>query len=281
MAMNKAAGRKKAPLRRANNFMKGAVSIALRLALYVVVTMVAGLLLSAIQGIENDMLRLAVAALLGFVVLAIYHVEGMSRGTMDAVSSRQMAKLEKAGHTITEKEDASCYHPLKAVAGVTLLFAVPLALAVVLAVNAKEYTYVLQDLPTWLSGSYGLREDVMAPLAAYTQALSTSLMDWIRIIVRLFILIFINLFGDVQMEIGLIDRLSPLFMLLYPLAYVLGYLRGPSEQEKMEKMNKKAKKVAVRKQQRKKLADELIGGQNVPHYGHQADKAAHKKKELI
>lgn len=281
MAMNKAAGKKKAPIRKANNFMKGTVGIALRLMLYVVVTVVVGLLLSVIQSIENDMLRLGVAGLLGFVVLAIYHIEGMNRGTLDAMSSRQMAKLEKAGHTITEKEDASCYHPLKAVVGSMLLYAIPLALAILLAVNAKEYTYVLQDLPTWLSGSYGMREDVMAPLAAYTQALGTGVMDWIRIVVRLFILVFINLFGDVQTAIGTIDRLSPLFMMLYPAAYVLGYLRGPAEQEKMEKLNKKAKKVAVRKHQKKKLVDELLGNQNVPHYGHQADKAAHKKKELI
>ena len=281
MAMNKPAKKKKVPLRRANNFMKGAVGIALRLAIYVAVTMAAGLLLSVIQGIENDMLRIGLAALLGFVVLAIYHIEGMNRGAEDAAASRQMARLEKAGHTITAKEDAGCYHPLKAVAGVTMLFAVPLALAALLAVNAKEYTYALQDLPTWLSGSYGLREDVMAPLAAYTQTPGASAMDWIRIVVRLFILIFVNLFSDVQTQIAAIDRLSPLFMTLYPVVYVLGYLRGPAQQEKLEKMNKKAKKVAVRKHQKKKLVDELLGSQNVPHYGHQADKNAHKKKELI
>jgi len=281
MATIKTAKKKQAPLRKANHFMKDAPGIALRLLLYVVVTVVLGLLLSVIQGIENDMLRLAVAALLGFVVLAIYFVEGMSRGTADASNSRQIARLEKAGHSITAKEDASCYHPLKAVAGSMMLYAVPLALAIVLALCAKPYTYVLQDLPTWVSGSYGMREDVMAPLAAYTQSLGTSAIDWIRIVVRLFILVFINLFGNVQTAIGLIDRLSPLFILLYPIAYVAGYLCGPAQQAKIEKMNKKAKKVAVRKQQKKKIADELLGNQNVPHYGHQADKAAHKKKELI
>jgi len=281
MATTKTAKKKQAPLRKANHFMKDAPGIALRLLLYVVVTVVLGLLLSVIQGIENDMLRLAVAALLGFVVLAIYFVEGMSRGTADASNSRQIARLEKAGHSITAKEDASCYHPLKAVAGSMMLYAVPLALAIVLALCAKPYTYVLQDLPTWVSGSYGMREDVMAPLAAYTQSLGTSAIDWIRIVVRLFILVFINLFGNVQTAIGLIDRLSPLFILLYPIAYVAGYLCGPAQQAKIEKMNKKAKKVAVRKQQKKKIADELLGNQNVPHYGHQADKAAHKKKELI
>ena len=44
--------------------------------------------------------------------------------------------------------------------------------------------------------------------------------------------------------------------------------------------NKKAKKVAVRKHQKKKMVDELLGNQNVPHYGQRAAKN-HKKKELI
>lgn len=281
MATTKTAKKKQAPLRKAGNFMKDAPGIALRLLLYAVVTVVLGLLLSVIQGIENDALRLAVAALLSFVVLAVYFMEGISRGTADASNSRQIARLEKAGHSITAKEDASCYHPLKALVGSLLLFGIPLVLAIVLALNAKDYTYTLQDLPTWVSGSYGTREDVMAPLAAYTHALGTSALDWIRIVVRLFMLVFINLFDNVQTAIGLIDRLAPLFILLYPAAYVLGYLCGPSQQAKIEKMNKKAKKVAVRKQQKKKIADELLGNQNVPHYGHQADKAAHKKKELI
>lgn len=281
MATTKTARKNKAPIRKAGSFMKDAPGIALRLLLYAVVTVVLGLLLSVIQGIENDVLRMAIAALLSVVVLGIYFMEGVSRGTADAVNSRQIAKLEKAGHAITAKEDASCYHPLKALAGSLMMFGIPLVLAVVLALNAKDYTYVLQDLPTWLAGSYGVREDVMAPLAAYTQSLGTGAMDWIRIVVRLFMLVFINLFSNVQTSIALIDRMSPLFILLYPIAYTAGYLCGPSQQMKIEKMNRKAKKVAVRKQQKKKIADELLGNQNVPHYGQQADKNAHKKKELI
>lgn len=281
MTTTKKSKKKQTPIRKANHFMKEAPGISLRLAMYVVVTVVMGLLFSVIQGIENSMLRMALAVLMGVAVLAIYFMEGVSRGTLDASNSRQLMRLEKAGHAIDAKEDASCYHPLKAAAGAMLLFIVPLVLAIVLALSAKDYTYVLQDLPTWVSGSYGMREDVMGPLGAYTQAMSTSAMDWIRIVVRLFILVFINLFDNVQTAIAAIDRLSPLFILLYPIAYVAGYMCGPAQQNKLEKMNKKAKKVAVRKQQKKKLTEELLGSQSVPHYGQQANKTAHKKKELI
>lgn len=273
-------GKKQAPIRKAKRCMKEAPDIAARLLLYVVVTVVLGLLLSVIQGVPNSMLRMGMAALLGFAVLAFYFMEGMSRGTSDAMNSRQMAKLEKMDHVVDAREDASCYHPLKAVMGSMIVFGIPLVLAIVLAVNAKPYTYELQDLPSWISGSYGMREDVMAPLGAYTQALTTSVMDWIRIVVRLFMLVFINFFGEIQTSIELIDRLSPLFILLYPIAYVAGYLCGPAQQAKLEMMNKKAKKVAVRKHQKKKLVDELLGNQNVPHYGQRAAKS-HKKKELI
>ena len=281
MATRKTGGKKRAPIRRAGSFMREAPAVALRLLMFMVVTVITGLLLSVIQGIGNAALRIALAALLSFAMLAVYFLEGMSRGTADAANSRQIERLEKAGHSIDEKEDASCYHPLKAVAGALMLFAVPLVLAVILALNAKPYTYTLQDLPLWVTGSYGAREDVMAPLGAYLQATGTGVMDWIRIVVRLFMLVFINLFGNVQTAVATIDRLSPLFILLYPVAYVLGYLCGPAQQAKIERMNRKAKKIAVHKQERKKLADELLGSQNVPHYGHQADKAAHKKKELI
>ena len=280
MATTKTGKKKQAPIRKAKRYMKEAPGIAARLLLYAVVTVVLGLLLSVIQGVPNAMLRMGMAALLGFAVLAFYFMEGMSRGTSDAMNSRQMAKLEKMDHVVDAREDASCYHPLKAVMGSMMLFAIPLVLAIVLAVNAKPYTYELQDLPSWISGSYGMREDVMAPLGAYTQALTTSVMDWIRIVVRLFMLVFINSFGEIQTSIEMIDRLSPLFILLYPVAYVAGYLCGPAQQAKLEKMNRKAKKVAVRKHQKKKLVDELLGNQNVPHYGQRAAKS-HKKKELI
>lgn len=273
--------KKQAPLRRAKHYMKEIPAIALRLAMYVVVMVVLGLLFSVVQGLENYALRAGLTALLVFVVLAFYYNEGASKGAADAAASRQYARLEKAGHTIGAREDAACYHPLKAVCGALALFAVPVILAVILALNAKEYAYALQDLPLWLTGSYGAREDVMGALGAYTQTLQTSALDWIRIVVRMFILVFINAFDSVQTSVGLIDRLSPAMIALYPIAYVLGYMRGPSIQNKLEKMNRKAKKVAVRKQQKKKLADELLGSQNVPHYGQRADKNAHKKKELI
>lgn len=280
MAM-KAGGKKHAKLRRADNFMKEAPRIAGRLTMYMVAVIVIGLLFSSLQAIDSQALRSVITAVLSLVLLAFFYMEGLNKGSGDAGSSRQAARLLKAGRELTVKEDAACYHPLKAVCGAALLFVIPLALAAYVALTTQEYTYTLQDLPGWLSGGYGSREDVMGGLGAYMQPMETSVRDWIRIVARLFVLMFINFFGDPQRAGALIDRLTPLFILLYPLAYIIGYLRGPAENVKLEKMNKKAKKVAVRKQQKSKLVDELLGENHVPHYGHQREKDKPKKKELI
>ena len=211
----------------------------------------------------------------------LFYSEGLNKGARDASESRQLAKLEKSGIAIEAREDAACYHPLKALCGCAAVFILPLLCAVFLALTAEEYTYSLQDLPTWLTNSYGSRQDVMAPLSAYMQSAGTSIVDWVRVFVRLFVLLFVNLFEDPQRMSAAIDRIAPLCMLLYPAAYMIGYLRGPAANDKMETQNRKAKKVAVRKQKKSSLAAELVGDANAPHYGHQRESDKPKKKELI
>ena len=94
-------------------------------------------------------------------------------------------------------------------------------------------------------------------------------------------MMFVNLFADPLEMTGMIDRLAPLCIASYPFAYVLGYCMGPSVNRKQEKENRRAKKLAVRKAQKKGLAAELTGSQMQVHYGHKADSGKHKKKELV
>ena len=152
-------------------------------------------------------------------------------------------------------------------------------LSVIVALSAQDYTYALQDLPAWLTDSYGSRGDVLAPLGAYTAGQGLTALDWMRLLVRLPEMICINFFGDPQRMSAMIDRLSPLFIASYPLAYAAGYLLGPKVNRKQEKQNRRAKKAAVRKAQKSNLVEELTGAQGQVHYGHQ--KEEHKKKELV
>lgn len=273
--------KKRAPLRRAERFAADLPGTAGRLLVIMIVMIVMCLIFSALQSLGADWLRVVISAIIVLGVLLFLYSEGLNKGARDAASSRFAQKQLEKGNAIGAREDAICYHPLKALAACAMVFGLPLLLALFIAATAEEYTYTLQDLPTWLTSSYGARQDVVGPLGAYMQTASGTVRDWLRVIVRLLELIFVNFFPDPQRMSAMIDRLSPLFLLTYPLAYMVGYLRGPAADAKLQAQNKKAKKAAVRKQKKSNLASELVGDAKTPHYGHQREEDKPKRKELI
>ena len=222
---------------------------------------------------ENETPALGGAAIEGYNASLV--------GVADADASHAADRLEKLGRPLTRKEESACYQPMKALCACLGVFAVPLALSLYLAATAKPYTYALQDLPAWLTGTYGAREDVMAPLAAYAQSATFTLRDGIRLVVRLAVLIYINLFPDPQTMAQLVDQLTPLMVLSYPVACMIGYLRAPAVYAKRQSMQRRAKKAAVRKAQKKSMVDELLGSGGDVHYGQRVGQEEHKKKELI
>lgn len=270
--------KKRKPLRRAQNWSSRVLPMAGKLIVPLVSIIVMGLIFSALQALSAG-LRLVLAGAIIAGMLLFMFSEGLNRGAEDAAASRNYANLTAKGVKLEKKDDAMCYHPLKALCAVLVVFAVPLALSTYIAVNAVEYTYELQDLPAWLESTYGMREDVMGPLGAYMVEKSMAASDWLRLIVRLFVMNYINLFSDPLEMSYVIDRFTPLFILSYPLLYMIGYLRGPASNRKQEKLNRRAKKVAVRRAEKKSLVEELTGAQGQVHYGQK--KQEHKKKELV
>lgn len=269
----------KKPLRRAQRWGKPAAAMALKLAGFMVAVIVLGLIFSAMQAIENVWLRAGLAAVMTAGVLLLCMNEGVNRGAADAAASRLYDSMAARELKLTAKEDMACFHPAKPFAAALIVFIVPLALAAYLAATTTGYSYTLQDLPVWVTGGYGARGDVMAPLAAYAKRAQIQSADWVRMLVRLPIMVMINIFPDPLTMSGLIDRLSPLCVAAYPVVYVIGYFFGPSIQRRQEKQNRRAKKIAVRKAQKKGLAAELTGSQMQVHYGQKAE--SHKKKELV
>lgn len=280
-ATDKKKSKKKKPLRRAENWGSQVLPMAGKLLTLLVAVVVFGLMFSALQGIEAAWLRIALSVLIISGMLMLYLNEGLVKGSMDAAASRSYVSLETKGVKLEAKDDAACYQPMKALCAALVVFGVPLALSVIVALSAEAYTYALQDLPAWLTNSYGARGDVLAPLGAYTAKQSLTIVDWIRLLVRLVEMMFINLFGDPQKMSQMIDRLSPLFIATYPIAYMIGYLRGPAVNRKREKENRRAKKVAVRRTQKSSLVEELTGAQGQVHYGHKKDEDKPKRKELV
>jgi len=275
------AKKKKKQLRRAQRWGKQVPGMALKLAGLMVAIIIAGLIFSALQAIDSMWLRIGLSALLSLGILVICMNEGVNKGASDAAASRGYDSMVARGLPVSEKEDAACYHPLKALCAALIVFAIPLALSVYVAMTTKGYSYTLQDLPMWVSEAYGMRADVMGPLGAYAREAAIETGDWLRMIVRLLMMMFVNLFADPLTMSGLVDRLSPLCIASYPLAYIAGYLLGPTLNRRQEKENRRAKKLAVRKAQKKGLAAELTGGQMQVHYGHKAESSKHKKKELV
>lgn len=273
--------RAKKPVRLARRWGKEVLPMARKLAVLTLAIVLLGLMFSALQAVGIYWVRFVLSALLAGGMLLILYTEGVSCGVANVSASRQYVQMEAEGRKLTDKEDAACYHPLKALSACAVMYAIPLLLAIYLAFNAEEYTYTLQSIPSWLTQTYAGRSDVLAPLAAYSQTVALTATDVIRMIVRLFELFFVNFFSDPQQMTGMIDRLSPLLVALLPLSYVAGYLCGPHSSEKIAKQNRRAKKVAARKAERTKVADELLGNPKQVHYGHQVKDEKHKKKELI
>ena len=273
--------KKKRPLRRAKHWGGAVLPIAGRMFATLVAVVVMGLMFSALQAIESMGLRAALSLAIRGGMLMLYLNDGMGKGSSDAAASRYYVSAKERGVALEKKEDAACYQPLKAVCASLVVFGIPLALAVIVALSAQEYTYTMQDLPGWMMDSYGSRSDVMGPLSAYASEQSMTALDWMRLIVRLPILTMVNLFPDVQVMGALVDRLSPVMMLVFPAAYTAGYLFGPKINRKIEKQNRRAKKMAVRKTQKSSLVEELTGERPQVHYGHKREEDKHKRKELI
>lgn len=273
--------RKKKPLRRAERWGAQVLPTAGKLLTLLLLVSVMGMIFSALQAIGALWLRAALAGVLVAGALALYFSDGLTKGAADAAASRYYVSAKEKGIELDAKDDAACYHLLKPVCACAVVFAVPLALAVFIALTAQEYTYVLQDLPAWMTNTYGAREDVFAPLGAYMQETGMTVRDWVRMAVRLPEMLYINFFPDALTQGALIDRLSPLMIATYPLAYILGYVFGPKSNRKRESMNRRAKKVAVRRAQKSSLVEELTGARPQVHYGHKKDEDKPKRKELI
>lgn len=274
-------GKRRKPLRRAQRWGRQIPSMVLRMLGLMVAVIVMGLVFSALQAIDSAWLRIGLSVVLTAGVLMICMNEGVGKGAADAAASRSYDSMVSRGLPVSDKEDAACYHPLKPLCTAAIVFALPLALACYVAATSEGYSYALQDLPVWVSESYGMRADVMGPLGAYAKEAVIETSDWLRVLVRLPIMLFVNLFADPLTMSGMIDALAPLCMATYPLAYGIGYLCGPAVNRRREKDNRHAKKLAVRKAQKKGLAAELTGSQMQVHYGHKADSGTHKKKELV
>ncbi len=272
---------KRRKLYRARHWGSRVLPAAGRVLTLLIIMVMLGLMFSALQAIDNMWLRVGLALVILAGMLFLHVNEGLNQGAEDAASSVSYMQGMEAGRKLGKEAEAACYQPLKAICSALAVYGIPLLMALYVALAAKPYSYVLQDLPLWLTDTYGARSDVMAPLGAYLAREGMTAYDWVRVLVRLPQMMYVMMFSDTLTMSLLIDRLAPLCIASFPMAYVLGYMFGPASNRKLRKQNRRAKKVAVHKAQKSSLAAELTGVQNAVHYGQRREDDKHKRKELI
>lgn len=279
--MNTSKGKKPvrvAPVRRANAWQKKLGERIRKLIVLLFATTVIGLMFSGLQAIGIPWLVSLLSILIISGMTLLYYNDGINTGVADTEVSRRVEKAEKENQHVMKEDDAACYSILRAVVAAGITFAIPIILAVIASLGSKAYTYTLQDLPAWLTQSYGARSDIMAPLGAYLREESMGMSDWVRLAARVFGMVYVNLFPDPLRQSHLIDQTLPLFFLLYPLGYIVGYLQGPRRQAILARKQRKAKKVAVKKAQKRSLAEELTRSGAEVHYGQRNDREDEKNR---
>ena len=249
-----------------------------KLLILLFATTLIGLMFSGLQAIEIPWLVTVLSVLILSGQIMLYLNEGISTGARDTEISRRVEKQEKDGLHIMQADDSACYSPVRAAAAAGIVFAVPILLALFVALGSKPYTYEMQDLPSWMTAGSSNRTDIMLPLGAYSSNLSMTIVDWCRIGVRALGMVFVNIFPDPLHQNQLIDRAMPLFFLLYPAGYMAGYFMGPRRQAIMARKQRRAKKVAVKKAQRSSLAEELTKTGAEVHYGQRNDQKNDKNR---
>ena len=268
------------PFRRAEGWIRRVPALSRRVLAVLLIATALGMLFSGLASVANLLVRRVLAGGLVVALLALFAGEGAGAGTGDAAESRRIGEKERAGGVPTGEELAACYQPSKALAALLLVFALPLALSVYVALSAEPYAYTLQDLPSWLSAGYASREDVLLPLAAYQAPAAPGARVFLRLIVRLPQMAFLHLVRDAERSAFWLDRLSPLFYLAYMACFFGGYLAGPARWRKREAAERKSKRIAARRASKSNLAQALTRGGGEVHYG-QRQEAEKNAKKLI
>ena len=215
------------PYLRGNAFSMLVVRRGLRMLGYALIFLVLNLFVGTIFTFENmPFLRIvANAGQLLFYGMLLYS-DGLRMGDGDVAFAEIQYDHQQAGETIGKPERDRCFHPLKGLLTVLIGLLPVIVLCAVYGLQAKKNTYALQALPEWVS-AFSSREEVMAPLAYYSRSVPFTVLDGLKVIVRLLLYPFYNLAGPRNDEaILLIDRLSALLVLLPFLPYAVGYVMG-------------------------------------------------------
>ena len=151
-------------------------------------------MICAMTNSSSNIMRLIVNPAVVILVLTVFFNRGSVHGAEAVARGEILWQKQEKGQSFSESEKKICYHPMKAfvigIAG-TLPFII---IALILALNTRVQSTTAGTLPDWLQ-AYMRRDEVAAPLVAYTESTGMGLTDILRIIVRFAVMPFVSLVG--------------------------------------------------------------------------------------
>ena len=238
----------------------------LRLLLYYLIFVFLYLVAGTMLQFENMPLRVAANLVLVLLCCVLTYMNGAKAGEEETAIGEIAYMREQEGRTVDEKDLVRCFHPLKGVFIFLVAAALPVLLAAVHALNAKEQVYTLQTLPMWVD-SFSGQSEIGQPLRFYGQTAPVGLMDYVRVAVRMLVYPFANIAADDSSALLTVDRLSPLLAAIPAMGYPIGYFTGPYSRarvhgdiatniKKAKRREKKARQ--ARRAQSQKKKNEII-----------------------
>ena len=223
-------------------------------------------LVCSMTSFDSAVLRIGINLVIETLVLMIFFNRGATLGTDGVARGEILYQHVQKGQEVSENEKKIPYHRLKGFLigfiGTALFF----ILALILAFTAQRQMTGAGTLPSWLE-SYMRRSEFSGALVSYTQNVSVTAQDIIRIVVRILIMPFVSMAGAENRNLLLIaERMSPLLVLLPALSYGIGYMQGPAQRKKIHTeiaANARKRKIREKREKRKRNTSAPKGPQQL------------------
>ena len=233
------------------------------LGILIILIFVSFVACSSVSG-SGSVIRMIFNPAVILIILLVLFNNGSNHGADAVAKGEILYQKESEGEAFTPGEKKVCFHPLKGYFTGVLGSLPFIVVSVVFALNATITRTGAGALPSWMQ-SYTRRSDIAAALVSYLQPEEMTVMDFLRVVVRICMIPFVNLVGA-QNPHGmlLLEKLSPLIMLLPAASYGTGYLTGRSIRTKVHTMisenDRKRKKKEIRAQKKRAAGSETHSG---------------------
>lgn len=203
-----------------------AIKRGLKLLGYQAVFVFLFLIIGSALTFENTFLRILSNLALVAACGALLFMDGAKHGESDVAYAEIANQHMEQGLPVSALERSHCFHPMKGVYSVIVGMLPVLILSGINAFFAKQQSFSLGVLPSWVS-AFEHRAVIGPALSYYSRDVVIGALDIIRIVVRLLTFPFVNMAGaGNSASLLLIDRLCPLIVLIVPSFYAAGYYQG-------------------------------------------------------